>query len=466
MGFQRTLPDLTEAAELAVRIDQQIVQLNRIFFQLLTEVMHHPKFQALEAKWRGLRYLVDNAGDTGLVETLLLSVSKEDMFLDYQAANELSQSGIFHQIYTQEYDTPGGHPYAAVLIDEEFDRSAGDLNLLEHFSKVGKAAHAPFITSVGPSFFGLNDWGELPGISDLSSIFQTAEYIKWNSFRKKNWSRYLVLSLNRFLIRVPHRGYRFSLKGAFSHSKETRLLTYDETRWGSPKKSYIFANPAYAIGAVLIRSFIRTGWCLDIVGIHEEEENVITGGTIERTPKDWFDYGLGAGQKISTECLFTDQLERRVAEEGFLAIGHHQALGLPIILSARTVQNSFSTAGQQGCFVSRLPFVLLISRLAHYVKFHQRQNLGSMKERQALQEELESWLKKLVTTSPSFSSENRYRYPLKEAKVEVRQMEDNPGYFAVDLQVYPHHPLEQVDIELRCEMALTAAPDQKEKENN
>ena len=41
------------------RIDQVIALLDAQISSVVDEVLHHPKFQALEASWRGLAYVVD-----------------------------------------------------------------------------------------------------------------------------------------------------------------------------------------------------------------------------------------------------------------------------------------------------------------------------------------------------------------------------------------------------------------------
>jgi type VI secretion system protein ImpC len=97
---------------------------------------------------------------------------------------------------------------------------------------------------------------------------------------------------------------------------------------------------------------------------------------------------------------------------------------------------------------SRLPYVLLISRLAHYLKVLQRENIGTQKSREHLQGELNQWLSRWVTEKSNPSPETIARYPLSSASVTVHDVPENPGYYRVELNVVPHFQVEGMDITL------------------
>ena len=47
------------------RIDRLIAMIDRSLNRTVNAILHHPDFQALEARWRGLAYLVAAAHGTG-----------------------------------------------------------------------------------------------------------------------------------------------------------------------------------------------------------------------------------------------------------------------------------------------------------------------------------------------------------------------------------------------------------------
>lgn len=71
------------------------------------------------------------------------------------------------------------------------------MKLLQYMGALGAMAHAPFISSVGPEFFGIDSFEELPNIKDLKSTFESPKYTKWRSLRESEDARYLGLTAPR-----------------------------------------------------------------------------------------------------------------------------------------------------------------------------------------------------------------------------------------------------------------------------
>ncbi|MGF6607427.1 type VI secretion system ImpC/EvpB family protein [Paraburkholderia sp. WSM4175] len=167
---ERARVDATDA----LRIDHDLATIDLLLGRQIDTILHHPAFQTLESAWRGLQFLVDRTDLRRNVRIEVLDVSKETLRQDFEDAPELIQSGLFLQTYTQEYDTPGAYPFAAVIANYEFDASAPDIALLRNLSKVAAAAHMPFIGAVSPEFFGRTSMEEVAGIRDLSGHFERA----------------------------------------------------------------------------------------------------------------------------------------------------------------------------------------------------------------------------------------------------------------------------------------------------
>jgi len=86
---------------------------------------------------------------------------------------------------------------------------------------------------------------------------------------------------------------------------------------------------------------------------------------------------------------------------------------------------------------SRLPYIFLSSRLAHYLKVIQRENIGATKSASVLQDELNNWLKNLVTEMKNPSPAVAAQAPLSAAQVTVAEIADNPGFYRVTMAVSP-----------------------------
>ncbi len=149
----------------------------------LAEIMHHEKFTKLEGSWRGLHHLVMNSETGTSLKIRVLNLSKRALLNDFSKATEFDQSLLFKKIYENEFGTPGGEPYGALIGDYEFTNHPEDIDLLAKMSNIAAAAFCPFISAAAPQLMGFGSWSELSKPRDLEKIFDTIEYTKWRSYR-------------------------------------------------------------------------------------------------------------------------------------------------------------------------------------------------------------------------------------------------------------------------------------------
>ena len=82
--------------------------------------------------------------------------------------------------------------------------------------------------------------------------------------------------------------------------------------------------------------------------------------------------------------------------------------------------------------------MFVVSRLAHYIKVIQRENIGMWKERADLEKELNLWIRQYVADMDNPAEGVRSRRPLRQAEIVVEDVEGEPGWYRVDLKVRPH----------------------------
>ncbi len=170
----------------------------------LAAILHQPALQKLEGSWRGLHHLVMNSETSAKLKIKVLNISKRELFKDVDKAVEFDQSQIFKKLYENEFGTPGGEPYGALIGDYEFTNHPEDVELLGKMSNVAAAAFCPFVAAASPKLFGFDSWTELSKPRDLEKIFDTVEYAKWRSFRESEDSRFVTLVMPRVLARLPY----------------------------------------------------------------------------------------------------------------------------------------------------------------------------------------------------------------------------------------------------------------------
>jgi type VI secretion system protein ImpC len=416
-------------------LDEHIAQLDEQISRQLDAIMHHPDFQRVESTWRGVKSLIDQTDFRQNVRIELLDISKDHLVQDFEDAPEIAQSGLYVHTYTQEYDTPGGEPIAAAISNYEFDRGPQDIALLRSISKVAAAAHMPFIGSVGPAFFGKETMEEVAAIKDIGNYFDRAEYLKWKSFRDSDDARYIGLTMPRVLGRLPYG----------PDTIPVRSFNYVESVKGPDHDKYLWTNATFAFAANMVKSFINNGWCVQIRGPQ-------AGGAVTDLPIHLYDLGTGNQVKIPSEVMIPETREFEFANLGFIPLSYYKNRDYACFFSANSAQKpalyETADATANSRINARLPYIFLLSRIAHYLKLIQRENIGTTKDRRVLELELNNWIRGLVTEMTDPSDDLQASHPLRDAKVTVEDIEDNPGFFRVKLYAVPHFQVEGMDVNL------------------
>jgi len=423
-----------------------IAEIDKKLSEQINLIMHHEDFKALEGTWRGLHYLVNNTETDEQLKIRVLNVSKNDLkkTLKKFEGTAWDQSPIFKKLYEEEFGSPGGQPYGCLMGDYYFDHSPEDVKMLANMAQIAAAAHAPFLTAPAPSVLGMDSWQELSNPRDLTKIFQTAEYAAWRSLRDSDDARYIGLAMPRFLSRLPY-GAKTSPVEEFDFEEDTE---------GANHSKYVWANAAYAMGVNITRAFKLYGWCARIRGAE-------SGGMVEGLPVHTFptDDG-GVDMKCPTEIAITDRREAEMAKNGFMPLSHYKNTDFAVFMGAQSLQKPAvyddPDATANANLASRMPYLFATCRFAHYLKCMVRDKIGSFKEREDMEAWLNKWISQYCCDSKS-SEEMKARYPLAEAKVEVKEVAGNPGYYTSKFFLRPHYQLEGLTVSLRLVSKLPSA---------
>ncbi len=437
------------SSDVLMSIEAMIAELDRKLSQEINLIMHHPDFQKLESAWRGLHYLVNNTETDEMLKISVMNISKLDFgkTLKKYKGTAWDQSPLFKKIYEEEYGQFGGEPFGCLVGDYYFDHSPPDVELLGEMSKVSAAAHTPFLAAASPALMQMGSWQELANPRDLTKIFTTPEYAAWRSLRESEDSRYLGLSMPRFLARLPY-GAKTSPVEDFNFEEETA---------GGDHSAYAWANSAYAMAVNINRSFKTYGWCSRIRGIE-------SGGAVEGLPTHTFptDEG-GIAMKCPTEIAISDRREAELAKNGFMPLLHRKNSDFAAFIGAQSLQKPAEyddpDATANANLSARLPYLFACCRFAHYLKCIARDKVGSFKERADMSRWLNQWIMNYVDGDPANSSEEvKSRKPLAAAEVTVEEIPGNPGYYSSKFSLRPHYQLEGLTVSLRL---VSTLPSQK-----
>lgn len=409
-------------------VDRMIAEIDAKLSRQMDEILHNAEFQALESSWRGLKLLVDRTNFRENIKLEIINASKQDLLDDFEDSPEITQSGLYKHIYTAEYGQFGGQPVGALIANYFFDPSAPDVKTLQYVASVASMSHAPFIAAAGPKFFGLESFTGLPDLKDLKDHFEGPQFAKWQSFREQEDARYVGLTVPRFLLRNPYD----------PEDNPVKTFVYKENVANS-HEHYLWGNTAYTFASRLTDSFAKFRWCPNIIGPQ-------SGGAVEDLPLHHFESMGEIETKIPTEVLVSDRREYELAEEGFIALTMRKGSDNAAFFSANSAQKpKFFGISEEGKTAelnyklgTQLPYMFIINRLAHYLKVLQREQIGAWKERTDLELELNKWIRQFVADQENPSSEVRSRRPLRAAQVIVSDVEGEPGWYRVSLNVRPH----------------------------
>lgn len=409
-------------------VDDMIAELDKKLSLQLDAILHHNDYQKIESAWRSLRFLVDRTDFRENIKLEMLNVSKDDLLNDFEDQLDITKTGLYKTLYTAEYGQHGGQPYAAMVGNYDFGPGPQDIKLLQKVASVAAMSHAPFLSAVNPKFFNIDSFLTLPHQKDIKAIFDGPQYAKWKSFRESEDARYVGLTLPRFLMRLPY-GPDTLPVNSFNY-KENVSASHDNYCWG---------NAAFALASKLTDSFAKYRWCANIIGPQ-------SGGAVEDLPLHLFEAMGQIQNKIPTEVLIAERREFELAEEGFISLTMRKGSDNAAFFSANSAQkpkdfpktkegNEARTNYKLG---TELPYMFIISRLAHYLKVIQRENIGSWKERGDLEKELNEWIRQYVVDMDNPQPGVRSRRPLRQADVLVENVEGEPGWYRVNLKVRPH----------------------------
>ncbi|WP_432455105.1 MULTISPECIES: type VI secretion system contractile sheath large subunit [unclassified Agarivorans] len=412
-------------------------------------IIHHPHFQQLEASWRGLEYLTAQIGpqEHSLVTKVkLISISWQELCRDVSRAIEFDQSELFKQIYSNEFNMPGGEPFGMLVGDYRVSHKArngiaiNDLEALRAISLTAAAAFAPFVTGADPSMLGVDYFSELASVRDIAAQFSQDEYLLWRKLRSQEDSRFLGIAAPNILMREPYQQ---------DGRRQEGFMFVEQVN--DPERDYLWGNAAYGVASVAVRAFRESGWFSQIRGLQPGQYK---HGLVFDLPGSDFKLSRHIrSAKPPVNLQVGDRLEKQLSDSGFIPVStvpHTEHLVLYSNASVNLPKHYDSMAvAVNARLSSMLQYVLCVSRFAHYLKIIGRDRVGRFDSAHLIERDLQRWLHRYTTASDEASDEIRARYPLNEASIQVKEQRGKPGHYYSIIHLRPHFQLDQMVSSIR-----------------
>ena len=409
-------------------VDRMISEIDAKISAQMDEILHNEKFQALESRWRGLYMLVERTDFRQNIEMEIINVSKEELLEDFEECLDITQSGLYKHVYTSGYGQFGGGPVGTIIADYQLSPSNMDMKFLSKVASIAAMSHAPFISSAGPKFFGLESFEGLPDLKDMQDVMSSPQFAAWRGFRENEDSRYVGLTLPRFLLRAPYD----------PEDNPISKFVYKEDVSAS-HEDYLWGNTVYAFASRLTDSFANYRWCTNIIGPN-------SGGAVKDLPVHTFESMGDIEMKIPTEVLVSDRREYELSEQGFIPLTMRKGSNNAAFFAANSAQlpKIFANTPEgkdaelNYKLGTQLPYLFAITRMSHYIKILQREHIGSWRERSDLERELNKWIKQYIADQENPSAEIRSQRPFKSAQILVEDVAGEPGWYRVKMSLRPH----------------------------
>ncbi|HFE44661.1 MAG TPA: type VI secretion system contractile sheath large subunit [Nannocystis exedens] len=422
--------DDTRVDEMAV--DLLIADLDRRLAAQLDTILHHPQVQAIESAWRSAKRLVDRVDHHENIITEIFSCSREELFEDFSGAPEIPRSGLYSVVYNRAYGVFGGNPYGVICAAFDFGSGAEDLGLLRYCAAVAAMAHAPLIANASPSLLGLDSFADLPRLRDPAAAMNSPRLRLWRAFRATEDARYVTLALPRVLLREPYN---------VETCPHDQLRYRESTRHGAADLLWGYAS--FELTALIAASFARHRWGVYFLGSR--------AAAVAEQIRWTYPSLAGIWHRCPLECQVSNRIEHALADEGLTALvyqrGSGQRPGVASVLSAPSVRQPAhfvsATGGDERANVSerlgaQMPYMLLVSRIAHYLKCVERERVGSWQDRAAIERSLDRWLRNFVADQDDADWAVRARKPFRRARALVERVEGQTGWYRCRLEIQPH----------------------------
>jgi type VI secretion system protein ImpC len=209
--FDRYVRELARAHAAPTANPQKASQKAAALGQRMRALLHHARFQAVEAAWRGLDFVLRRTDDQS-TRIHIAQFSKEDLTSDLLGATDLKATRAYALLHAREWQ--------GVFGLYSFGAADADIELLGRLGLLAGNAHAPFIAA---------------GSVDMGA--------HWDELRAIPEAGYLGLALPRFLLRLPY--------GSRTNAIES--FEFEEMPGAPVHTGYLWGNPALACLAILAR---------------------------------------------------------------------------------------------------------------------------------------------------------------------------------------------------------------------
>jgi len=202
----------------------------------MRSLLHAPAFQAMEAAWRGVQWLISSLELDDELQLHLFDVSRDELLADVVAAQgQLALTGLHRALADRWRNQPGGESWTVLVGLYSFGPSDTDIGLLAALGLIASQAGGPLLAA-GDTALATGEPAALAG---------------WQALRGSEAAPWIGLAAPRVLLRLPYG----------KASDPVVAFNFEELAAGEPThEDLLWGNGGLAAALLIARAFSAKGW--------------------------------------------------------------------------------------------------------------------------------------------------------------------------------------------------------------
>jgi type VI secretion system protein ImpC len=263
--------------------DDLVATVDQAIGKLLQHLLHDPAFQAVEAAWRGLDFLVNQVESDGALKIFLSHLPKKKLVEEMIQTDKITQSTFYRTVVDQALDTLGASPWSLVALTAPITSADQDLVCFQRCLTLARAAQVPVIAEA------VTDFAKGP-----------EEAARWSPLRAQPEAALGGLLVAQFLLRRPY--------GNATDAIES--FHFEEIDSQPEPANFLRGNPIWILASLLGQAYNEHGWAMQPDQRH----------TLDGMPTHCFESERGTEQIPSTLPTLAESDATALIQLGFMPL--------------------------------------------------------------------------------------------------------------------------------------------------
>jgi len=282
------------------RQQEAVAQVDAAAGALLRAILSHPQFQALEAAWRSVFFLLQRL-ETGVeLKLYLLDITREELLEAARSGHPLTRDG-----------------WSAAACLHSFVPTEGDCAALAGLASLARQAGGPIFAGMDPLLMGCESMAATPDADDWQKPLAQASLRAWQHLRRLPDARWLGLAMPRMLLRLPY--------GAATSAAES--FDFEEMPQPPTHEAYLWGSPAVACVCLLGQAFRARGWQM-----HPGLRNMIDG-----LPAHTYRVDGEPRMTPPGETWLTDRIADKILDQGVMPLASSKSGDTILLVRSQSI---------------------------------------------------------------------------------------------------------------------------------